>query len=194
MLLAMTIAPTLSLDMTNLEGWWGDTDSIREEQSVSQCDGSESEPTLMRWRPPPTSPVSRHSDGIQPAVSQQSMHVCQEGLSVYSTLLGAQPQAPQLVALKPQGWSDEEAPCECWPNAWKINVTHFFPSIREHDNEVHGNSSSLTIKAGVTMAPSWWTLHFRTHFHGFYYSHMDINGVNECSVQNAMQPQHSVVF
>lgn len=25
-------------------------------------------------------------------------------------------------------------PCDCYPNAWKINVTHFFPNTPKHDN------------------------------------------------------------
>lgn len=136
MLLVMTINPTelLEIGQDELEGWWGDADTIREEHSVSRGDGSRSSGLRRRRAPPSHATVmgsSHRFSQLRLQMWRQSAHICQEGLSVYtgsSLQCQHQHQAPELVALKQKRVHLMRRPCDCGLNAGKIYVTHFFPN------------------------------------------------------------------
>lgn len=158
---------------SELEGLRRRSDSIREEHSVSQCDGSS--PGIRSDAPAyeaEGSAVSRHGDGIQPAL----LAAASSDVAAISAHLSGGPQClhwdnTTLSAAAPKssaGLFEDTVhlmrrPCDRCPKRLEDKCDTFFPPTSEkHDNGIHGNSSSLMIKAGVALAPPRWTLHFQT--------------------------------
>lgn len=136
----LSVQPNSSrLDKTNW-GSWGDTDSIRGEYSVSQCDGSSpgirSNPSVDEAEALPCHATvmgsSHRFSQLHPQTWRQSLHICQEGLSVYTGLtLSASAPNSSDACFEATEFIWLEGLVMAAQNAWKINVTHFFP---KHDN------------------------------------------------------------
>lgn len=123
-----------------LEGCWGDTDSIREQHSVSQCDRSASGIRFYALAPPSHAISDRIQPPLLTAASSDaaaiSAHLSGGPLCLHraNRTLSAPAPNPLRWPVWSYGVHLMKKASDCCPNAGKIILTHFFLNVQKHDS------------------------------------------------------------